>query len=125
MCKHYMHKFLKKIFKEINFWNSLIWHINFNIVFLIIYVYLLKTYYRNNGIKARLGEWNAQATTEPNPYVEISVSKVTLHFQYNSQNLENDIAVLKLSSVAPIAISPNINTACLPTAATAAGTRHV
>lgn len=73
----------------------------------------------------RLGEWNAQATTEPNPHVEISVSKVTLHLSYNSQNLQNDIAVLKLSLAAPITTNPNINTACLPSAATAAGTRHV
>jgi len=81
--------------------------------------------YRNGGIKARLGEWNAQATTEPNPFVEISVSKVTLHPQFNPINLSNDIAVLKLSSNAPIATAPNINTACLPSAAVAAGTRHV
>lgn len=73
----------------------------------------------------RLGEWNAQATTEPNPHVEISISRVTLHPQYNSQNLQNDIAVLRLSSAAPIATSPNINTACLPYTQTAAGTRHV
>ncbi|XP_011862850.1 PREDICTED: trypsin-3 isoform X2 [Vollenhovia emeryi] len=79
--------------------------------------------YVNGGIKARLGEWDAQATTEPNPYVEISVSRVTLHPQYNSQNLQNDIAVLKLSSAAPVATSPNINTACLPSSAAATGTR--
>lgn len=80
--------------------------------------------YRNGGIKARLGEWNAQATTEPNPFVEISISRVTLHSNYNSNNLQNDIALLKLSSAAPIATSPNINTACVPTAAVAAGTRY-
>ncbi|XP_011635278.1 trypsin-3-like [Pogonomyrmex barbatus] len=84
-------------------------------------------YSTSNNLKVRLGslklEGNAQATTEPNPYVEISVSKVTLHEQYNPQSLQNDIAILKLSSAAPIATSPNINTACLPSAATAAGTR--
>lgn len=79
---------------------------------------------RNGGIKARLGEWDAQVTTEPNPYVEISISKITVHPQYNSQNLQNDIAVLKLCSAAPIS-SPNINTACLPSGAVSAGTRHV
>ncbi|XP_032672431.1 phenoloxidase-activating factor 2-like isoform X2 [Odontomachus brunneus] len=76
-----------------------------------------------NSIKARLGEWDAQSTTEPDPYVDISVSRVTLHPQYNSQNLQNDIAVLKLSSAAPISTSPNINTACLPSAEPAPGTR--
>lgn len=60
--------------------------------------------------------WDTQSTTEPS----INISKVTLHPQYNSQlpdnlkNIPNDIAVLKLSSAAPIATSPNINTACLP-----------
>ncbi|XP_014478380.1 PREDICTED: trypsin-3-like isoform X2 [Dinoponera quadriceps] len=79
--------------------------------------------YVNGGIKARLGEWDAQSTSEPDPYVDISVSRVVLHPEYNSQNLQNDIAVLTLSSAAPIATSPNINTACLPSAAPAAGTR--
>lgn len=65
-----------------------------------------------------MGVWDTQSTTEPT--IDISISKVTLHPQYNSQlpdnlqNLRNDIAVLKLSSAAPIATSPNINTACLP-----------
>lgn len=81
--------------------------------------------HRNGGIKARLGEWDAQVTTEPNPYVDIAVSKITLHPQYNSQNLQNDIAVLKLNSAAPISTSPNINTACLPSATPAAGTRYI
>lgn len=79
--------------------------------------------YVNGGIKARLGAWDIQKNTGPYPYVDISISKVTLNPQYNSQNLQNDIAVLQLSSAAPIATSPNINTACLPSAAVAAGTR--
>ncbi|CAL1676066.1 unnamed protein product [Lasius platythorax] len=79
--------------------------------------------YVNGGIKARLGAWNDQASTGPYPYRDISISRVTIHPQYNSQNLYNDIAVLRLSSAAPIATSPNINTACLPSAAVAAGTR--
>ncbi|XP_012523534.2 phenoloxidase-activating factor 2-like [Monomorium pharaonis] len=79
--------------------------------------------YVNGGIKARLGEWNAQGPTEPYPQVEISISRVTLHPQYNSQNLQNDIAVLKLSSAAPTATSPSINTACLPSGPVPAKTR--
>lgn len=72
--------------------------------------------YVNGGIKAKLGVWNTQNITEPT--VDISISKVTLHPQYNAQlpnnvQNQNDIAVLKLSSAAPIATSPNINTACL------------
>lgn len=48
-----------------------------------------------------------------------------MHPDFNeSVYLINDIAVLKLSSAAPIATSSNINTACLPTSAIAAGTRY-
>ncbi|XP_011692390.1 PREDICTED: trypsin-3 [Wasmannia auropunctata] len=76
------------------------------------------------GIKARLGDWDVQTQTEPNPFVDIIVSRVTLHPSYNSQNyLQNDIAVLRLSSAAPITTAPNINTACLPNSAVPAGTR--
>lgn len=72
----------------------------------------------------RLGEWDAQNNVEPNPVVDIAVSKVTIHPQFNSQNLQNDVAVLKLSSAAPIGANPNVNTACLPTGTPAAGTRY-
>lgn len=77
--------------------------------------------YVNGGIKAKLGAWDSQNTTEP--FKDISISKVTIHPQYDPLNLKNDIAVLRLSSAAPIATSPNINTACLPSGAVAAGTR--
>lgn len=95
--------------------------------FLIPYFFvILKLRYRNGGLRVRLGDWDVQATTEPYPYVEIPVSRVTVYPQYNSQNyLQNDIAMLRLSSPAPITTSPNINTACLPNAQVAAGTRHV
>lgn len=77
-------------------------------------------HYRNNPseIKVKLGAWDSQSTTEPT--VDISISKVITHYNYTpnpdpkKQNLHNDIAVLRLSSAAPIATSPNINTACLP-----------
>ncbi|XP_070156785.1 phenoloxidase-activating factor 2-like [Polyergus mexicanus] len=88
--------------------------------------------YENNpgGIKAKLGTRDYQSTTEPS--VDISISKVILHPQYNrpncnlgctKQNLPYDIAVLRLSSAAPIATSPNINTACLPNGPVNAATK--
>ncbi|XP_072754349.1 inactive CLIP domain-containing serine protease A3 [Anoplolepis gracilipes] len=75
--------------------------------------------YGNDEIKAKLGVWDAKSPTS----VDISISKVTLHPNYTSGNLHNDIAVLKLSSAAPIATNPNINTACLPYVPAAVGTQ--
>lgn len=90
-------------------------------------------HYRNNpsGIKAKLGaivlHSDSPCTTESS--VEISFSKVTLHHNYtldpNPKRLYNDIAVLRLSSAAPIATNSNINTACLPNGPVDAGTRYV
>ncbi|KAL0113896.1 hypothetical protein PUN28_011317 [Cardiocondyla obscurior] len=79
--------------------------------------------YRGGDIKVRLGAWDlSAATNNAYPPVEISVAKVTANEYYDPVTLRNDVAVLKLSSAAPIATSLNINTACLPTAAPAAGT---
>ncbi|KAG7187937.1 hypothetical protein KM043_013899 [Ampulex compressa] len=79
--------------------------------------------YPINSIKVRLGEWDGQATSEPNPYQEYTISRVFQHRNFNSQNLQNDIAVLRLNSSVPISTAPNINTICLPTAIPAAKTR--
>ncbi|XP_066591362.1 phenoloxidase-activating factor 2-like [Prorops nasuta] len=69
--------------------------------------------YLNGGLKIRLGEWDAKNTNEPNPYVEFSSAKIFVHPNFNSQNLQNDVAVIRLNGNAPIATAPNINTACL------------
>lgn len=72
--------------------------------------------YVNGGIKAILGAWKLydQSIVETYPSINISISNVILHYRYNrTLYLLDDIAVLRLSSNAPIATSPNINTACL------------
>ncbi|XP_026826971.1 uncharacterized protein LOC105286577 [Ooceraea biroi] len=66
-----------------------------------------------SAIKVRLGEWDSAATTEPYPYKEFLIQRITTHPGYNSGNLVNDIAVLKLNGVVETADSPNINTVCL------------
>ncbi|CAL1676065.1 unnamed protein product [Lasius platythorax] len=77
-------------------------------------------------IKARLGAW--KLSDQPiigcnYPSVDISISKVIPHPGFNPRYLLNDIAVLRLSSNAPIATSPNINTACLSCEPVDVGTR--
>ncbi|XP_068978139.1 phenoloxidase-activating factor 2-like isoform X1 [Bombus flavifrons] len=79
--------------------------------------------YTNGGLKVRLGEWDEQSTSETYPYQEYSIKQISIHSQFNSANLQNDVAVITLNSTVPISSSPNINTACLPTGIPAASTR--
>ncbi|OAD53927.1 Serine protease 29, partial [Eufriesea mexicana] len=79
--------------------------------------------YKNGGLKVRLGEWNGQSTTELYPSKEYSARKISVHSEFNSMNLQNDVAVITLSDTVPISSSPNINTACFPTAVPTAYTR--
>jgi len=90
-------------------------------IFNILFLCILKMCYSNDDIIARLGAWSFESE---NPTVDIDISKISVIPIFNSQNLQNDIAVLRLSSPAPIASNPNINTACLSTSV-APGTRYV
>lgn len=74
-------------------------------------------------IKVRLGEWDGQSVSEPQPYQEFSIVRMFVHPNFNSLNLQNDVAVIRLNASVPVATSLNINTACLPTALPAANTR--
>lgn len=86
----------------------------------MIYVHF---HFRTGNFKLRLGEWEAQAVTEQNPYVEFRPKALAMHPNFNAQNLQNDIALVRLNGTAPVATAPNINTACLPTMMPATGTR--
>ncbi|XP_058802891.1 phenoloxidase-activating factor 2-like [Phymastichus coffea] len=81
--------------------------------------------YANNpeAMLVRLGDWNGRASTEPYQPVSVNVARVVLHPNFNSVNLDNDVAVIRLNGVVPIASYPNINTACKPTAAVVANQR--
>ncbi|KAK0087501.1 hypothetical protein PV325_000837 [Microctonus aethiopoides] len=79
--------------------------------------------YPNLNFKLRLGDWDGQTTNEQYPYKEYNPVRVFIHPNYNSQNLFNDVAVIRLNGIVPLATSPNINTACLPTGAPVAGSR--
>lgn len=69
-----------------------------------------------------MGEWNA-TQRDSSLYQEFSVSKVFSHPDFISNTLQNDIAVVRLSSAVPFTLSAaavvTINRACLPPAPTA------
>lgn len=45
--------------------------------------------------------------------MEFNVSRVVVHPRYSSINLQNNIAIMKLSSAVPLGLFPSISTACL------------
>merc|ERR1712168_1512073 len=53
----------------------------------------------------------------------VGMSKIFVHEDYDTATLDNDIALIKLSS--PVSMSDYVNSICLPTAATPAGTECV
>uniref|UniRef100_A0A182QE06 Peptidase S1 domain-containing protein n=1 Tax=Anopheles farauti TaxID=69004 RepID=A0A182QE06_9DIPT len=65
-------------------------------------------------LKVRLGEWDAAVTTEPLPVQEFNVARYFVHPNFNSANLRNDIAILRLSGTVNLGTTPTIATACLP-----------
>ncbi len=70
-----------------------------------------------------MGEWNAGGATEPFPAQEYIVSRIFIHPNYNSANLKNDVAILRLSTAVPLGNNPAIATGCLPSTSFA-GTRY-
>ncbi|XP_068247346.1 inactive CLIP domain-containing serine protease A8-like [Palaemon carinicauda] len=65
------------------------------------------------NFKIRLGEWTVNTYDEPLPYLDVDIASITIHPNFNSANLQNDIAVIEL--VAPVKFQYHVNTACLPT----------
>ncbi|GFQ93913.1 dnaJ homolog subfamily C member 13 [Trichonephila clavata] len=60
----------------------------------------------------RLGEWDTQNTDEFMPHEDYGVDEIMIHPQYRSNNLFNDIAVVRLDR--QVVFKPHIDTACLP-----------
>ncbi|PNF40117.1 hypothetical protein B7P43_G09980 [Cryptotermes secundus] len=65
------------------------------------------------GVKVRLGDWDITRNIEPYSYQDYIISNVYIHPHFNSANLQNDIAVIKLYQQIPLGVYPNINPACL------------
>ncbi|KAK2715094.1 phenoloxidase-activating factor 2-like isoform X2 [Artemia franciscana] len=66
------------------------------------------------GIKVRLGEWDAKQNTEPLKYVEVPVTDIRIHPFFNPANLKNDIALLKLPEAVNFAAAPHVAPVCIP-----------
>lgn len=67
-------------------------------------------------MRVRLGEYILNAVSEPNPFVEIAVSAVRINTAFNSVNLQNGIAILKLATAVNFVANPHIHPICLPAA---------
>ena len=67
------------------------------------------------SFKVRLGEWDASGTAEPIPAEDVMISNIYIHPNFNKDNLQNDVAILKLATPVALGTKPTIGTICLPT----------
>jgi len=65
-------------------------------------------------IRARLGEWDVNNDSEFFPNIEYDVISATIHPEYYSNNLYNDLAVLKIAGSVDYASNPHISPVCIP-----------
>ncbi|XP_064088359.1 phenoloxidase-activating factor 2-like, partial [Macrobrachium nipponense] len=67
-----------------------------------------------SNLKVRLGEWVVNDNQEPLQPRDFEVTRTVVHPNYNSYNLHNDIALMKLDS--PVNYEYHINRVCVPRA---------
>lgn len=60
----------------------------------------------------RAGDWDLSTNDEMYPHQDRSVHSVVIHKKFSKHSLQNDIALLILSS--PVELTENVNTICLP-----------
>lgn len=70
---------------------------------------------RLTSFKVRLGEWDASSTSEPIPAQDVYISNVYVNPSFNPNNLQNDVAILKLSTPVSLTSKSTVGTVCLPT----------
>lgn len=70
--------------------------------------------YSITTFKVRVGEWDAASTAEPIPAQDVMVSNVFIHPNYNKDNLQNDVAILKLATPVSLTSKSTVGTICLP-----------
>ncbi|ALC46428.1 CG13318, partial [Drosophila busckii] len=66
------------------------------------------------SFKVRLGEWDAASTSEPIPAQDVAISNVYVNPAFNPNNLQNNVAILKLATPIAINTRSTIGTVCLP-----------
>ncbi|XP_046750351.1 uncharacterized protein LOC124413673 [Diprion similis] len=64
------------------------------------------------NLVVRAGDWDSQSRSEPIPHQQLSVQTIIMHEDFNTNNLQNDFALLITEQ--PFAITPSVNTICLP-----------
>ncbi|XP_067638203.1 phenoloxidase-activating factor 2 isoform X2 [Eurosta solidaginis] len=68
-----------------------------------------------SSFKVRVGEWDAAGTSEPIPAQDVLIASVYIHPNFNSANLQNDVAIVRLASAVSLATKSTVGTVCLPT----------
>ncbi|ODM90248.1 Clotting factor B [Orchesella cincta] len=65
--------------------------------FVLTAAHKIKSWKPGATMKVRLGEWNAKEDDEPYKNVEVPIESVLIHPGFNIDNLQNDIALVKLA----------------------------
>ena len=71
---------------------------------------------RPEVIRVRLGEWDVNNDNEFFPNIEFDALSITIHPEFYSGNLYNDIAIIKLDGFVDFSQNPHISPVCLPDA---------
>ena len=69
---------------------------------------------RPEQLRVRLGEWDVNNDGEFYPNIELDVLSIKVHPEFDSGNLYNDIAVIKLDGFIDFLRNPHISPVCLP-----------
>ncbi|XP_054706616.1 protein masquerade-like [Uloborus diversus] len=68
---------------------------------------------RSSPLVIRLGEWDVNRKDEVYPYLEEDVDTLIVHPEFNQENLQNDLALLRMKAPLDPRV-PHVNPACLP-----------